>query len=131
MKVRICFLAMMLAPLFYYGAIHLAPAGRAATVSSNFHLVGKIAFEKIEKAQQAQSEPDTVFDPCVAEAEQAVAVANTAATTPAERREYAQLVSYLHSVKQDRLLTQASNDSTSVDQEKSNTARNSAKRIFR
>ena len=131
MKVRICFLAMMLTPLFYYGAIHLAPAGRAATVSSNFHQLGKIAFEKIKQAQETQSEPDTVFDPCIAEAEQAVAVANTAAVTPADRREYTQLVSYLHSVKQDRLLMQASNDSRSMDQEQSNAARSSAERIFR
>ena len=131
MKVRICFLAMMLAPLFYYGAIQLAPAGQAATVSSNFHQLGKIAFEKIKKAQEARSEPDTVFDPCVAEAEQAVAVANTAAVTAADRREYTQLVNYLHSVKQDRLLMQASNDGSPVDQEPSNTARSSAERIFR
>jgi hypothetical protein len=131
MKVRICFLVMMLAPLFYYGAIQLAPAGRAATVSSNFHQLGKIAVEKIEKAQEAQSEPDSVFDPCIAEAEQAVAIANTAAVTTGDRREYAQLVNYLHSVKQDRLLMQASNDSGPVDHEQSNAARGSAKRIFR
>ena len=31
MKIRICFLVMMLAPLFYYGAIQLAPAGRAGS----------------------------------------------------------------------------------------------------
>ena len=131
MKVRVCFLVMMLAPVFYYGAIHLAPAGRAATVSSNFRLLGKIAFEKIERAQQVQSEPDTVFDPSVAEAEQAVAVANTAAVTPADRREYTQLVSYLHAVKQDRLLMQASNDGGPVDHEQSNIARSGAGRIFR
>jgi len=131
MKVRVCFLVMMLAPVLYYGATHLAPAGQAATVSSNFHQLGKIAFEKIEKAQQAQSEQDTVFDPAIAEAEQAVAVANTAAVTQADKREYSQLVSYLHAVKQDRLLTQASNDSGSVDHEQSNLARNSAERIFR
>jgi|SRR5215472_4792662 len=131
MKVRVCFLAMMLAPLIYYGMIHLAPAGRAATVSSNFHQLGKIALEKIEKAQEVRSEPDDVFDPCVSEAEQAVAVANTAALTAAERREYTQLVSYLHSVKQDRLLMQASNDSSSVDQTQSSAARSSAERIFR
>ena len=131
MKVRICLLVMMLAPLFYYGAIQLAPAGRAATVSSNFHQLGKIAVERIEKAQEVQSEPDTVFDPCIAEAEQAVAIANTAAVTTADRREYAQLVNYLHSVKQDRLLMQASNDSGPMDHEQSNAARSSAKRIFR
>jgi len=131
MKVRVCFLVMMLAPVFYYGAIHLAPAGRAATVSSNFRLMGKTAFEKIEKAQQVQSEPDTVFDPYIAEAERAVAVANTAAVTPADRREYTQLVSYLHAVKQDRLLMQASNDGGPVDHEQSNIARSSAERMFR
>src|SRR5437764_427698 len=123
MKVRICFLVIMLAPLFYYGAIHLAPAGHAATVSSNFHQLGRVAFEKIEKAQQAQSETDAVFDPGISEAEQAVAVANTAAVTPADRREYTQLVNYLHSVKQDRLLMQASADSGPVDQGASNAAR--------
>ena len=131
MKVRVCFLIMMLAPVFYYGAYHLAPAGRAATVSSNFHQLGKSAFQKIEKAQEVQSEPDDVFDPSVAEAEQAVAVANTAAVTPADRREYTQLVTYLHSVKQDRLLRQASNDSGPVDQTQSSLARSSAERIFR
>lgn len=131
MKVRICFIVMMLAPLFYYGAIQLAPAGRAATVSSNFHQLGKVAFERIKKAQEVQSEPDAIFDPCIAEAEQAVAIANTAAVSAADRREYTQLVSYLHSVKQDRLLMQASNDSSSVDPEQSNVARSSAERIFR
>jgi len=131
MKVRICFLIMMLAPLFYYGAIQMAPAGRAATVSSNFHQIGRTALERIEKAQDAQAEPDTVFDPLIAEAEQAVAIANTAAVTGADRREYTQLVGYLHAVKQDRLLMQASNDSGSVDHEQSNAARSSAERIFR
>lgn len=131
MKVRICFLVMMLAPVLYYGATHLAPAGRAATVSSNFHQLGKIAFEKIEKAQQAQNESDAAFDPCIAEAEQAVAVANTAAVTAADKREYTQLVDYLHAVKQDRLLMQASNDSGPVDQGQTMAARNNAERIFR
>ena len=131
MKVRICFLVMMLAPLFYYGAIQLAPAGHAATVSSTFHQLGRVAFQKIEKAQQVQTGPDTVFDPCVADAEQAVAVANTAAITAADRHEYTQLVNYLHSVKQDRLLMQASADSGPVDQGPSNAARSSAERIFR
>ena len=131
MKVRICFLVMMLAPLFYYGAIHLAPAGRAATVSTSFHQLGKTAFERIEKAQQAQNEPDGVFDPCIADAEQAVAIANTAAVTAADKREYTQLVDYLHAVKQDRLLMQASNDSGPVDQGQTIAARNSAQRIFR
>ena len=131
MKVRVCFLVMMLAPMIYYGSMHLAPAGRAATVSSNFHALGKIALDKIEKAQQSESQTDDVFDPAIAEAEQAVAVANTAAVTQADKREYSQLVSYLHSVKQDRLLMQASNDSSSVDQEPTNNARNGAERIFR
>ena len=131
MKVRICFLVMMLAPLFYYGATRLAPAGRAATVSSSFHQLGKTAFERIEKAQPAQNEPDAVFDPCIADAEQAVAVANTAAVTTVDRREYTQLVNYLHSVKQDRLLMQASADSGPVDEGPGNAARSSAERIFR
>lgn len=131
MKVRICFLVMMLAPLFYYGAIHLAPAGRAATVSSSFHQLGKTAFKRIEKAQQAQNEPDAVFDPCIADAEQAVAIANTAVVTAADKREYTKLVDYLHAVKQDRLLMQASNDSGPVDQGQTIAARNSAERIFR
>jgi len=131
MKVRICFLVMLLAPLFYYGVTHLAPAGRAATVSSSFHQLGKTAFERIEKAQQAQNAPDAVFDPCIADAEQAVAIANTAAVTAADKREYTQLVDYLHAVKQDRLLMQASNDSGPVDQGQTIAARNSAERIFR
>jgi hypothetical protein len=131
MKVRVCFLAMMLAPLFYYGAIQMAPAGRAATVSSSFHQLGRTAFQRIEKAQEAQSEPDNVFEQRIAEAEQAVAIANTAAVSAADRREYMQLVSYLHSVKQDRLLMQASSDSNLVDQEQSNNARSGAEKIFR
>ena len=131
MKVRICFLGMMLAPLFYYGAIQMAPGGRAATVSSSFHQLGRSAFQKIEKAEEAQSEPDSVFDPRVAEAEQAVAIANTAAVSSADRQEYLQLVNYLHSVKQDRLLMQASNDSNLIDQTQSDAARNSAERVFR
>ena len=108
----------------------MAPAGRAATVSSSFHQLGRSAFRKISKAQEAQSEADSVFDPRVAEAEQAVAIANTAAVTSADRREYMQLVDYLHSVKQNRLLMQASNDSN-LDQEQTKSARSSAEKIFR
>jgi len=131
MKIRICFLVMMLAPLFYYGAIQLAPAGRAATVSTAFHELGKTALKRIESAQEAQSEPDSGFDSRVAEAETALAIANTAAVSAADRREYTQLVTYLHDVKQDRILMQASNDPGSVDHEQTNAARESAERTFK
>jgi hypothetical protein len=131
MKIRICFLVMMLAPLFYYGAIQLAPAGRAATVSTGFRRLGQAALAKIESAQDAQSEPDSVYDSRIVEAESALAIANTAAVSAADRRDYTRLVTYLHDVKQDRILMQASSDPGSVDHEQANAARESAERTFK
>jgi len=131
MKIRICFLVLALAPLFYYGMIQWAPAGRAATVSSNFRHLGKSAVGKIETAQEASSEADSVFQDRVAEAEQALVMANNCARTDAERRDYLRLVSYLSSVKQDHILMQASNDpSTESDHDRTDAARESAEKAF-
>lgn len=126
MKVRICFLAMFLAPLIYYGAIQLAPAGRAATVSSGFHQLGKYALGKIETAQDAETSPE--FDSCLADAERAVTIANNAAHTDADRRDYTRLASYLQDVKQDHMLWQA--DPSAVDHTQTDAAKESCERVF-
>lgn len=133
MKIRICFLVIMLAPLAYYGMIQLAPAGKAATVSASFHGLGKTALQKIESAQDAASDTDEVFNARVAEADRALAVANSAVVTPADRRDYTRLVNYLYSVKQDRLLQAASdpnNAGQTQDQEQTDAARAAAERTF-
>src|SRR5215469_15073238 len=108
MKIRVCFLVIMLAPLVYYGMIHLAPSGKAATVSASFHGLGKTALRRIESAQSAASDTDEVFNARVEEADRALAVANSAAVSPADRRDYTRLMNYLYSVKQDRLVQAAS-----------------------
>ena len=126
MKARICFLAMFLAPLIYYGAIQLAPAGRAATVSSNFRQLGQFALTKIEAAQDAEGNID--FEARVADAERALTTANGAAHTDADRRDYTRLVSYMQAVKQDHLLMQA--DPSSADHEQMNNARDGAEKAF-
>src|SRR5215469_11407924 len=104
MKIRVCFLVIMLAPLVYYGMIHLAPSGKAAMVSASFHGLGKTALQRIESAQDAASDTDEVFNARVEDADRALAVANSAVVSPADRRDYARLVNYLYSVKQDHLL---------------------------
>lgn len=132
MKIRVCFLLMMLAPLVYYGLIQLAPAGRAATVSASFHGLGKTALQRIESAQEAASDTDEVFNARVAEADRALAVANSAVVSAADRRDYTRLVNYLYSVKQDRLLQAASdpNSGQTEDQEQTNSARDAAEKTF-
>ena len=131
MKARICFLAMALAPLIYYGAVQLAPAGRAATVSSGFHQLGKVALLKIESAQDGFSESDDVFNQRLAEADRSLAVAGAAAHTAADQRDYTRLVTYLHAVKQDHSLMQTAIDpSQQPDHEQTNSARQSAESAF-
>jgi hypothetical protein len=133
MKVRICFLVMALAPILYYGFAQMAPAGRAATVSTGFRTLGKAALQKIESAQEAVNEPEDVFAPRLAEAENALNLANGAAVSAADRRDYTRLVSYLHDVKEDRTYSQLSNDGSSNQQqgqEQTNAARESAERAF-
>lgn len=131
MKVRICFLVMALAPLVYYGAVQLAPAGRAATVSSGFHQLGQVALQKIESSQEALSESDEVFSQRVAEADRSMAVASAAAHTAADQRDYTRLVSYLRAVKQDRMIMQTQADSTQpADHEQTNSARQGAEEAF-
>jgi len=85
MKIRVCFLVIMLAPMVYYGMIQLAPAGKAATVSASFHGLGKTALQRIESAQEAAGGTDEVFNARVADAHRALAVANSAAVSPADR----------------------------------------------
>jgi hypothetical protein len=131
MKVRVCFLVMALAPLIYYGAIQMAPAGRAATVSSNFRQLGKLALTKIEAAQDALSESDDAFSARIAEADRTMAMASSAAHTAADQRDYARLVSYLHAVKEDRMFALTATDgSQPPDMETTNSARQGAENAF-
>jgi hypothetical protein len=130
MKVRICFLVMGLVPLLYYGFVMLAPAGRAATVSVGFHQLGKAALTRIENAQEAESESDDVFQARLISAEAAMASANSAATSAADRRGYTQLVRYLQTVKLERSQMLVSGDAGPVDHEPTNAAKESAEREF-
>lgn len=131
MKIRICFLVMALAPLIYYGAVQMAPAGRAATVSYAFHGLGKGALLKIEAAQDALSESDSVFNDRLSDAENSMTMARSAAHTAADQRDFARLVAYMLDVKQARLLMQTSNDpGQQPDLEQTNAARQSAETAF-
>ena len=131
MKIRICFLAMMLGPLIYYGVIQMAPAGQAATVSASFHQLGKAALGRIESAQEAVSESDDAFNQSAAQADQAMAIAKGAAHTAADQRDYSRLVNYLYDVKQDHMLVIAATDpSQSPDSEQTNAARHAAESAF-
>ncbi|MBV9072818.1 MAG: hypothetical protein JOZ10_04225 [Acidobacteria bacterium] len=131
MKIRICFLVMMLAPLVYYGAIQMAPAGRAATVSSGFHQLGKLALQKIEAAQDALGDSEEAFNARLAEADRAMAVASGAAHSAADQRDYTRLVGYLQTVKQQRILAQAAADpSQPPDHDQIDAARQGAETAF-
>jgi hypothetical protein len=131
MKIRICFLVMGLVPLLYYGAVMLAPAGRAATVSEGFQRLGKAAVVHIASAEEVATESDEVFQPRLAQAEMAMASANSAATSAADRRGYTQLVRYLQTVKAEHSQMLASGDAGSVDRDPANVAREAAEREFR
>jgi hypothetical protein len=131
MKLRICFLVMGLIPVLYYGVAMLAPAGRAATVSDGFQRLGKAAVARIESAQEVDAESEDVFQPRIALAEAAMATANGAATSTADRRGYTQLVRYLQTVKMERSQALANPDRSSLDHESTNAAREAAEREFR
>ena len=131
MKVRICFLAMMLAPLIYYGMGMMAPDARMATVSAGFHQLGKATLGKIESAQDALSDSDDVFNQRVAEADSAMALAKGAAHTAADQRDLTRLFNYLYDVKQDHMLAIAASDpSQKPDGEQTNAARQAAETAF-
>ena len=122
---------MALAPILYYGAMQMAPAGRAATVSSGFHQLGKAALAKIESAQDALPETDDVFSQRIADADRSMSVAGQAAHTAADQRDYTRLVSYLRAVKEDRMMMLAQSDpSQHVDEEQTNSARQGAEQAF-
>jgi len=130
MKVRICFLAMSLAVLIYYGFVQLAPAGRTATRSSTFHQLGKNALVRIESAQDAGSEDE--YQTRAADADRALATAQSAVVTGADQTEFARLTSYMHAVKQDHQLALAAADpSQQPDHEQTNTAKANAERTFK
>ena len=123
---------MALAPILYYGFAQLAPAGRAATVSEGFHVLGKAALGKIESVQDALSESDEVFNQRVAEADQAMTLARQAAHSAADQRDYSRLVNYLYDVKQDRMFAAVATDpSQPQDHEQTNAARQGAESAFR
>jgi hypothetical protein len=130
MKIRICCLVIALVPIFYYGFAFMAPAGRAATVSTGFRQLGKSAVARIESVQDAVSESDEVFQPRLSLAEAAVANADRAAVTAADRSRYTQLVRYLLTVKMEHSQALASGDAASVDHEPTNAAREAAERAF-
>lgn len=131
MKIRICFLVMSLAPILYYGFAQLAPAGRAATVSSGFRQLGKAALGKIESAQDALSEPEEVYSQRILEADQAMAIARGAAHSAADQRDFTRLTGYLYDVKQDRMLAIAQTDpDQKPDLEQTNAAKEGAERAF-
>jgi hypothetical protein len=130
MKVRICFLVMSLAVLIYYGFVQLAPAGRSATRSSTFHQLGKNALARIESAQEASSENE--YETRIADADRALATAQSAVVTGADQTEFARLTSYMHAVKQDHeLALTASDSSQQPDHEQTNTARANAESTFK
>ncbi len=121
---------MALVPIFYYGFAMMAPAGRAATVSIGFQQLGKAALARIESAQDAASESDEVFQSRLALADAAMASANGAAASAADRSRYTQLVRYLQTVKMERSQAFASGDAASLDHESTNAAREAAERAF-
>ena len=130
MKLRICFLVMSLAALIWYAVIQLAPSGRAATVSGQFHQLAKTAMLRLESAQDADSEPD--FETRIASADVAVDMARRATVSAADQREFAQLMSYMLAVKQDHTMALTSSDpSQPPDHEAVNNARASAEAIFK
>lgn len=130
MKVRICFLVMSLSALIYYGATQLAPSGRAATVSSTFHALGKTALTRIESAQEADSEPE--YQARMATADSSLDIAHHAVVSPADEREFTQLLSYMQAVKQDHVLAiAAGSPDQPPDHEAVNHARAAAENTFK
>lgn len=130
MKVRICFLVMSLAVLIYYGFVQLAPAGRSATRSSTFHQLGKNALVRIESAQDASSEDQ--YQTRIADADRALATAQSAVVTGADQTEFARLTSYMYSVKQDhQLALTAADPSQQPDHEQTSLARANAESTFK
>lgn len=130
MKLRICFLVMSLAALIWYAVVQLAPSGRAATVSTQFHQLGKTAMLRLENAQDAGSEPE--FETRIANADMAVDMARRATVSAADQREFAQLMSYMMAVKQDHTLALTSSDpSQPPDHDAVNNARAAAEAIFK
>jgi hypothetical protein len=130
MKIRICFLVMSLSALIYYGATQLAPSGRAATVSSTFHALGKTALTRMENAQEADSEPE--YQTRLANAETALEIAHRAVVSPADEREFMQLFSYIQAVKQDHVVAITNSDaSLPPDHDAVNNARAAAENVFK
>jgi hypothetical protein len=130
MKLRICFLVMSLSALIYYGVTQLAPSGRAATVSSTFHALGRTALTRIESAQEADSEPE--YQTRLANADTALDIAHRAVVSPADEREFMQLFSYMQAVKQDHVLAMSASDpDQSPDHNAVNNARAAAMNVFK
>lgn len=130
MKLRICFLVMSLAALIWYAVIQLAPSGRAATVSTQFHQLGKTAMLRLESAQDAESEPE--FETRIASADMAMETARRAAVSAADQREFAQLMSYMLAVKQDHTIALTSSDpSQPPDHDGVNNARAAVEATFK
>ena len=130
MKLRICFLVMSLAALIWYAVVELAPSGRAATVSTQFHQLGKTAMLRLESAQDAESESE--FDTRIASADTAVDIARRATVSAADQREFAQLMSYMLAVKKDHTMALSSSDpSQPPDHEAVNNARAAAEATFK
>jgi len=130
MKVRICLLVMSLSALIWYAAVQLAPSGRAATVSTSFHQLGKTALSRIESAQDSQS--DAEFETRVAAADNAMDLARRTAVSAADQREFAQLMSYMMAVKQDHAMTLTNSDpSQAPDHNAVNNARTAAEATFK
>lgn len=131
MKLRICFLVMSLSALVYYGFIQLAPAGRAATVSSQFHQLGKNALARIERAHDAEND-EGEFSVRIGEADTALTIAQAASRSAADEAEFVRLVSYMQAVKQDHQLMQtASYAGDQPDHQQVNAARQTAENTFR
>jgi len=130
MKVRICFLVMSLSALIYYGATQMAPSGRAATVSSSFHALGKTALARMESAQDADSEPE--YQTRLQNADAALETAHHAVVSAADEREFVQLLSYMQAVKQDHVVAMTASDpSQPPDHDAVNNARAAAENVFK
>ena len=130
MKVRICFLVMSLSALIWYGVVQLAPSGRAATVSAQFHQLGKNAVASLKDAQEAESDFD--FQSRIALADQAMNRARTAAISAADQKEFAKLMRYSLAVKQDHQMSLALADpSEPPDHTVVNDARTAAEATFK
>ncbi|GEM_PF-3407477 len=130
MKLRVCLLVMSLSALIWYAVVELAPSGRAATVSTSFHQLGKTAMLRIESAQDAQS--DSEFETRIAVADTAMDMARRSAVSAADQREFAQLMSYMLAVKQDHTMALASSDPNQPpDHDAVNNARAAAEATFK